>query len=550
MNNKKTESEEFEFLRNEIRLINDRLIKIEGKLANYEETDKAVIMEVSADQEEFEMKLPFAPKGSIEFGLGQFGMAWLGNIVLFFGIIFLSGYLQKSGYPFISLLAGFTAVGGIYAISRVTNKSYAFLSALLEHNAILLLYYFILRLHFFQKEPLIKSETAGLMLLIFVSVIQLWLAYRKESQLKAGIALIMLSLSGIFSTINGVSPAISLLTSIAATFLYHRFGWLKLTFFFIFLTYFFVLNWLLGSPLTGHKPEFMSSPGIGYFLFILMGFVYSLIALITRREMVSKEFVIAAIVWNGVGFTLLLATIIFTYFSKNYVPVLVSITLFCLAFAIALKLKAEIKILSSFYVLYGFMALSIVLFGIFSLPQSFALFALQSLLVLSFALWFRSQFIVIINAFLFLFFLGFYLKEPQYSNFINFTFLLVAYISARIINWKKERLNIKTEMVRNLYLFAGLIMTLVSFYHVSLPPYRTVSWMLAALILFVLSIILKNIKYRWLAIAVVGASAMRLVIVDMSTINVGLRVLVFMLLAIFSITVSILYTKFLGRKND
>ena len=39
--------------------------------------------------------------------------------------------------------------------------------------------------------------------------------------------------------------------------------------------------------------------------------------------------------------------------------------------------------------------------------------------------------------------------------------MLMAFVTTRIINWKKERLNIKTELIRNIYLIAGFIMTLV-----------------------------------------------------------------------------------------
>jgi len=127
--------------------------------------------------------------------------------------------------------------------------------------------------------------------------------------------------------------------------------------------------------------------------------------------------------------------------------------------------------------------------------------------------------------------------------------MLVALISARIINWKKERLNIKTEYVRNLYLLSGFIMTLISFYHAFPIAWITASWIFAAILFFLLSILIKNIKYRWLAIAAMVSTSVRLVFVDMSSVNIGYRVLVFLVLAIISILVSILYTKYLIKKK-
>jgi hypothetical protein len=249
------------------------------------------------------------------------------------------------------------------------------------------------------------------------------------------------------------------------------------------------------------------------------------------------------------GFTLILALIIISYFLENYVPVFVSITLFCLMYSIILKLRSSVKITASMYVLYGFLAMSVAIFGIYGLPKSYPLFAAQSLLVVSMALWFRSRFMVIMNTFLFLFFMIFYLKEPSWSNTTNFSFMLVALISARVINWKKERLNIKTEFVRNLYLLSGFIMTLIAFYHAFPPIYVTASWVIAAILFFLLSVLIKNVKYRWLAIATMVASVVRLVFVDMSSINIGYRVLVFLSLALISISLSVVYTKFYIRKK-
>jgi hypothetical protein len=143
----------------------------------------------------------------------------------------------------------------------------------------------------------------------------------------------------------------------------------------------------------------------------------------------------------------------------------------------------------------------------------------------------------------------FYLKEPAWFNTTNFSFMLVALISARVINWKKERLNIKTEFVRNLYLLSGFIMTLIAFYHAFPPIYVTASWVIAAILFFLLSVLIKNVKYRWLAIATMVASVVRLVFVDMSSINIGYRVLVFLSLALISISLSVVYTKFYIRKK-
>ena len=102
----------------------------------------------------------------------------------------------------------------------------------------------------------------------------------------------------------------------------------------------------------GNNPEFIASPGSGYVYFIASGFIFSFLALIPKKEEVSNEFVITSVIWNGIGFTFLLAAITITYFEKNYVPIFSTITVLCILWAVILKLKSEIKIIASMYVLY------------------------------------------------------------------------------------------------------------------------------------------------------------------------------------------------------
>jgi len=49
----------------------------------------------------------------LESKIGESGLAWLGNIVLFLGITFLVQYIQNSGYQFASSVFGYASVAGI-----------------------------------------------------------------------------------------------------------------------------------------------------------------------------------------------------------------------------------------------------------------------------------------------------------------------------------------------------------------------------------------------------------------------------------------------------
>jgi hypothetical protein len=551
MQTEKSEFHEITAIREELKNIKNRINLIEASLdirewKHYQSHQN----EAGATADDFEFHLASPSDDSIEFRIGEYGMAWLGNIVLLFGISFLVQYLQNKGLSFVSALTGFVSVFLIYTAAHFTGKPLPYLSRLFDYTGHLLLFYMTLKLHFFQTEPLITNAFAAHLLLLGVLGILIYLACKRKSQLMAGIVVMMILFTGMISKDVVFAAGISALAALIAVFLYYRYGWLKLVFVFIFLIYLSHLNWMLNSPLAGNTPEFnLTAKNECYFIFAT-GFLLSMLAIIPKKEKSSDDFIITAIVFNGFIFSAILALTVFVYFSQNYIPVFTILTLFSLGYSVVLQARSELKILSSIYALYGFLAMSVTCYGILHFPKAFMLLSVQSLLVVSMALWFRSRFIVVMNTILFMVLILIYLALPERHTPTNFSFMMVALITARIINWKKERLNIKTELIRNSYLTIGFGMTLFSFYHAFPANYITVSWIGAALLFLLVGRLIRNIKYRWLAIGTLVASGIKLILIDLSAIDIGFRVLVFMLLAIISIAVSILYSKYLSKKKD
>ena len=545
-----SDSLEFKEIREEIQQLKNRINLMEAILDIRKwKGSPSITTDSELPDDDFDLSFSSKTDDSIEFRMGEYGMAWLGNIVLLFGISFLIQYLQNSGYQILSILIGFISVAGIYAGSFYTRNSFSYLSKLFDYNGHLLLFYVTVRLHFIHAEPMIKSQTLGLFILLIVLAVLIRLAYIRKSQLMTGMVLIMILSSGILSNSTHFMSAMTCIAALITVVLYYKYGWLKLVFIFIFLVYFSHLNWLLNNPLMGNNPGFIKSPGIAYLYFIASGFIFSSLALLPKKENISSDFIITSLIFNGLGFSSIMILIIITYLSKSYVPVFGAIAVLCLAYSFILQSGSKLKITASMYALYGFLAMSVAFYGILLLPKAYMLLSIQSLLVVSMALWFRSRFIVVINTLLFVMILILYLTDKPTLNLTNFSFMLVAFITARIINWKKERLNIKTEYIRNTYLISGFIMTLIAFYHAFPSSYITVSWIFAGLLFFVLGRLINNIKYRWLAIAALVVSGIKLILVDLSSIDIGFRVLVFLLLAIISITVSILYTKYWSGKK-
>lgn len=484
----------------------------------------------------------------LESKVGEFGLSWLGNIVLFFGISFIVQYIQNLGFQLISSAIGYISVAGIFVLAHFLKKPYPRMATLFNLNAWLLLFYVTLRLHFFTANPIISGKSTGLILIILVTAVQLFFSIRKHSTLLTGTTMALLSVIAVVSNTTHFMLIITVVLAAMAVILLFRYEWIRLFNLSIVLSYLVTLIWLLNDPFMSNELQIIKTHNNGYLYLFAIGAIYSLIAMAKKSETITVNRVVGSMVLNGLGFSFLLLLYTLSFFKDNYVLMFASVSAFCLLFSVLLQLRSEWKITAALYALYGFVTLSVTLHGIYKFPDVFFLLAIQSLLVVSMAIWFRSRFIVIMNTLLFITLLIFYLSTSSLINGVNISFSFVALITARILNWKKDRLTIKTDLLRNIYLVAGFIMVLVTLYHLIPARYITLSWTAVAVIYFVLSVILKNVKYRYLALASMIAAAFYLFIIDLAKIELIYRIIALMFLAVISIGLSIFYTKRSKRK--
>jgi hypothetical protein len=156
--------------------------------------------------------------------------------------------------------------------------------------------------------------------------------------------------------------------------------------------------------------------------------------------------------------------------------------------------------------MFGYVALSIAIIGQFEKPDYFIWLCWQSLFVVSTAVWFRSKFIIVANFIIYLMMFFGYLIVAESAGGISLSFGIVALISARILNWKKDQLELKTEQMRNAYLLSALFIIPYALYQMFPAGYVSLSWIAIAIIYYFLSIILKNVKYRVLGISLIIVS--------------------------------------------
>jgi hypothetical protein len=478
----------------------------------------------------------------LESQIGQFGLAWLGNIVLLFGIILLTQYLMIQGFRFVSVILGYLAALSIFFLSNYLKKTNDHLSFMFKMNAQILLFYLTVRLHFFSTSPFLTNKTASVILLMVLIALQAYVSVRNKSQAFAVLFVIFALTTGIVCDSASFLLPLLALAAAGSVYYYYRFNWKILLILTIILSYISSFLWLLGNPILGHPMQLISLQHSGVVCFFGLGAIFSAALLFRNKDKSEDDFLTAVTFVDGILYSLLLIFIVLGFFSKNYELLFSVLTVCCLGYSIVLHSRYEWNFASAFFALYGFMTMSVAFQGILGFPRVYLLLSVQSLVVVSMALWFRNRLIAVMNSVLLLMILVTYLIFSKSINDVNYSFALIALISARIINWKKTRLHIETDLMRNLYLIEGFFMVLYALFHSVPKQFITLSWTIAALLYFLLSFALKNVKYRYMALGTMICSAFYLFIVDLARIEIIYRVLALLFLAAISIGISIYYT--------
>jgi hypothetical protein len=527
----------------------DRIKSIERRLANLE-SEQALNKLSHHDVEEkvlqiSELSSPVETlideEKGLESRIGRVGLAWLGNIVLLFAILFFTENIITQGYGLLAVVIGVLSVALIFSISNYLKKINSNLSFMLLINGQVILFYEALRMHFFSVHPLISSKIFVLAILILIIAFQIYSALKNRSQTFGFLAVILALFTAIMSDTTHIMLPLITITAIGAVYCFFKLNWQFFLIAVIILVYIAFFMWLFGNPIMDHPMQMLVDHEYGHLYLFALGGCFSLLPLLRKDDGSTDDLLIGAAILNGIFFTLFLTLISTKFFSESYVGVFSVVTIFCLIYSVVLKYVSDWKFASAFYALYGFLAMSISLYGMVGLPEVYLLLSVQSLVVVSMALWFRNRLIIVMNSLLFLVILLIYLFLAKPVDGVNFSFALVPLVSARIINWQKARLNIKTELIRNLYLILGFFMVLYALYHGLPKQFVALSWTVAALFYFLLSFLLKNIKYRYMALGTMICAALYLFIVDLARIDIIYRVLALFFLAVVSIGISIYY---------
>ena len=178
-------------------------------------------------------------------------------------------------------------------------------------------------------------------------------------------------------------------------------GWWTALMISIFFVYFIFLMWILGNPFIAKSIEIRAEHQMGYIYLYTVAMAYSFLALLPKSERTRQNQLQPSIILNGLGFSMIIAITVPAFFTENYQIYFGLIAAFCIMYSIWLQVRRTWLTIAAMYALYSFVALSITIAGIYKFPLAFFLLSVQSLLVVSMALWFRSRFMVIMNTILF-----------------------------------------------------------------------------------------------------------------------------------------------------
>jgi hypothetical protein len=446
-------------------------------------------------------------------------------------------------------LFGFLVVGGALALSYRWRDVLPQISRDIQGGALVLLYFTALRLHFFGADPPITSRYVELLVLILIVGFTSVAGLRSRSFFQSAIGVV----TGCITALIGGEPwlvvpviAIVALVTVGIAHRLHRPSILLFATVLIYLTH---LLWALNDPILGHELMLIpSSPWIA--LPILLYAVILAAGTFFRADRTGEDGIVIAnssVNALGAGGLYLFVTILRSGDALVLHHALAS-ALF-LGIAIAFWKKEESRYSTFVYAMLGYMAMSTAMISQFTRPDYFTWLAWQSLVVVSTAVWFRSQFIVIANFAIYLLLFVAYAMVVDTMLPVSLSFGIVAVASARVLNWQKERLALKTEMMRNAYLACAFFIFPFALYHALPQAYVSISWIVAALFYYAMSILVKSRKYRWMAFLTFLLTIGRVLLVDSVSLEPTYRVISFLVLGTVLVLISLKYAKQKARGN-
>jgi len=479
----------------------------------------------------------------LENRIGENWFPKVGISVLIIGFAFLLTFPYQGFPSALPSLFGYLLAAGAFALGHRWRNSLPLISRYAQGGALVLLYFTTLRLYFFSTDPPIADRNIELVALLLAVIVMMTISLRTHSQFQVVLSLTAGFIAALIGADVWVVIPLSLVLASATVYIAWKRGWLSLLLYGTVLTYLTHLLWVLNNPIFGNSITLLPFSPWHAIPLLLYAVIFAAGILFRERTGDENIIVIANSVVNVLGAGGLYLIITGLRNAEVLVTYHAATSALFLCVAILFWRKEGSRYSTFFYAMAGYMAMSVLLIAEFNRPDYFVWLAWQSLLVVSMAVWFRSRFIVIANFVIYVIILIAYAILADTVHLVSVSFGIVALASARILNWQKERLALKTELMRNAYLACAFFIFPFALYHALPTGYVSISWVVVALFYYAMSILLKSRKYRWMAFLTFLMTLGRVAFVDSVSLEPAYRVVSFLVLGTVLLLISLRYAK-------
>jgi len=520
-----------------LRKLEERVARIESHL------DLQSISVHEADEQPPAPAVAAEDDEALELQLGQNWFAKAGIVGLALGIAFLLTLPYSDFPPVLPSVLGYILVGGIFFLSRYWKESFQQVSRYLLGGGLLLLYFTTLRLSYFTPTPALSNHAVELTLLLLVVAFNLLVAVRRESVYLAAFNLTLGYLTALLGGdaffVFGVLTALSVFSA----YLSVRYRWDGLVTYGIVFTYLTHFVWSANNPFFGNALQFGLAPALHMAFLLTYAVCFALATLLRGRDVPENAFAILNSFLNGIlGFSVFtISTLVNTASGPAFWHMAASIVF--LGLSIAFWIREKSVYATFVYAMLGYAALSIAIIASFPMPDYFVWLCWQSVIVITTAVWFRSRFIVVANFAIYLSIFGAYLISAPTVSTISVSFGVVALLSARILNWRRDQLALRTEMMRNAYLASALLFLPYALYHSVPPQFVSASWLILAAFYYIAGRTLKSRKYRWMALLTMSLTILYVFINDLTTVDPIVRIVSFLVVGSALLAISMVYSR-------
>jgi hypothetical protein len=480
---------------------------------------------------------------TFEFELGQHWFALAGVAVLTAGLAFLLSLPYPSLPAAVPAMAGCGLAAALLAIAHVSPRLFSGGAGILSAAAMVLLGFSVLRLFFFGEQPAMDvNGLPGRSLLLAATAINAAISMRLRSP---GLTVLALSLACAIALAVGSTwltlvsvvavAGVAVLASRRAQSLLPVLGGVILT----HATYFL---WSLGNPIRSGAVQFARDPVWAPAVLLGLMLLLGVAPLLGARQRDDAPTNVAAFANCAFGYGAFLIHTAASFPARFPVFNLAATVVF-LGLAMLFYVRLESRVSTFFYAMTAYAALTLAIVRLAPTPDVFVWLSLQSVVVVATAIWFRSRFIVVGNFLIFAAIVVTYAAVTKTENGISVGFGIVALMTARILNWKQHRLELKTDFMRNAYLASAFVIFPYASYHLVPVKYVTLVWIALAAAYYVLNFGIRNQKYRWMGHGTLVLTTLYVIGVGVSRFEPVYRVLSFLALGAALLIVSLLFAR-------